>query len=118
MQMPMSLEISFNPCCIGIPLRIKPSEVQARTPEVVFQSLLYWNTSENSADMNLDRFLILFQSLLYWNTSENRVPQPLARLLAEFQSLLYWNTSENVGGLCRPSARRIEVSILVVLEYL
>ena len=59
-----------------------------------------------------------FQSLLYWNTSENQDVFGNRRHVGlSFQSLLYWNTSENVR-MYPHIAHAVMVSILVVLEYL
>ena len=91
----MHVNSRFNPCCIGIPLRIIPSHPHLH-PETAFQSLLYWNTSENTrqgrrvrtgtkgfnpccigiplrmSEISLcNNVRNMFQSLLYWNTSEN-----------------------------------------------
>ncbi len=70
--------------------------VRSSSFAVKFQSLLYWNTSENSPPVIGGAFAIyMFQSLLYWNTSENGRFRPGNRGRCRFQSLLYWNTSEN-----------------------
>ena len=61
---------------------------------------------------------ILFQSLLCWNTSENSLLQVVVPYLEKmFQSLLCWNTSENPRLSPRWNSQQ-SVSILVVLEYL
>ena len=60
---------------------------------------------------------IAFQSLLYWNTSENSDKNIQYNDCIVFQSLLYWNTSENKKN-CRSEIFSERVSILVVLEYL
>ena len=42
-----TIKMQFNPCCIGIPLRIDRQKFRSRWNKQ-FQSLLYWNTSENT----------------------------------------------------------------------
>ena len=86
----------FNPCCGGIPLRIKKGSREWE----------YW--------VNL-----VFQSLLWWNTSENSLGPVAFRYSSfTFQSLLWWNTSENLAGIIGGFGDLHVVSILVVVEYL
>ena len=84
----------------------------------------------------------LFQSLFYWNTSDECDDRVIGRLGAGFQSLFYWNTSDeartrycpmrmescfnpcSIGiplmsrEISRDDAISYIVSILVLLEYL
>ena len=135
-------KISFNPCCIGIPLRIIAWS-HAISVTLVFQSLLYWNTSENHSEWCSSytssqgfnpccigiplrirlRWLcvidsnIAFQSLLYWNTSENSKADILASAIDCFNPCC-------IGIPLRIFPCKSDyclwccVSILVVLEYL
>ena len=134
----------FNPCCGGIPLRIFTFS-DGSFCHLSFQSLLWWNTSENLEFVkSLLSAPIPFQSLLWWNTSENlEFVKSVLSAPIPFQSLLWWNTSENFwrrltsaervslsfnpccGGIplrIAPSTLRGRrpsgVSILVVVEYL
>ncbi len=137
------LPYGFNPCCVGIPLRISRRN-NRRTGLLMFQSLLCWNTSENRSPASFARALsrcfnpccvgiplritspAAFVSLiLRFNPCCVGIPLRIfiihlcpIRAWALFQSLLCWNTSEN-WKQPNPSHRQyLSVSILVVLEYL
>ena len=110
----------------------------------LFQSLFYWNTSNELKYYKREYKKVSFQSLFYWNTSNERISYGLFSLLrrgfnpcstgiplmswrelregdfpqAAFQSLFYWNTSNESTVPINRGAIGMRVSILVLLEYL
>ena len=70
-QMKLAHEIGcgFNPCSIGIPL-MRALKALAPPKPVRFQSLFYWNTSDENRTAFYLAKKYRFQSLFYWNTSD------------------------------------------------
>ena len=104
---------SFNPCSGGIPLRMIDS-LSGHARAGKFQSLFWWNTSENYGD---DK----------GSFATTQVPTKISRLFKFFAIIAQSHLDRvHISSLKIPAARisvflyylKNEVSILVLVEYL